>query len=38
MQGMDSILIKYIDRIYRIFRIFFCFRFPDETGKILLIL
>lgn len=30
---MDSILIFYLDRIYRIVRIFLYFRFPDETGN-----
>jgi len=31
---MDSIFIeKLFDRINRIFRIFFLFRFPEETGE-----
>jgi hypothetical protein len=31
--GMDSVLLFFFDRIYRIFWIIFLFQFPDETGK-----
>jgi hypothetical protein len=33
LKGMDSILQNYFDRIYRIIRISFLVRSPDENGQ-----
>jgi len=33
LKGVDSIFISFADRIYRIIRMFFLQRFPEESAE-----